>query len=101
MSYVSNTRNIIMVEFCAVFTVAITEWRTKYQRMMNQADNKAKARSVDSLLNFETVKYYGAEEYEVGLYKEAISDYLVRERWFCFSGIMDCCGALVGRIARI
>ncbi|KAK7590115.1 hypothetical protein V9T40_001728 [Parthenolecanium corni] len=62
------------------FTIYITEWRTKYQRRMNQADNKAKARSVDSLLNFETVKYYGAEEYEVEQYKEAILIYQ-DEQW--------------------
>lgn len=49
---------------------------------MNQADNKAKARSVDSLLNFETVKYYGAEEYEVEQYKEAILIYQVRHRQY-------------------
>lgn len=64
--------------FGKAFTIYITEWRTKYQRRMNQADNKAKARSVDSLLNFETVKYYGAEEYEVDQYKEAILVYQVR-----------------------
>lgn len=39
---------------------------------MNLADNAQKARSVDSLLNFETVKYYGAEQYEVDAYREAI-----------------------------
>lgn len=44
---------------------------------MNLADNKVKAKGVDSLLNFETVKYYGAEEYEVHTYKEAILNYQV------------------------
>lgn len=44
---------------------------------MNLADNEQKARSVDSLLNFETVKYYGAEGYEVNAYKEAIYKYQV------------------------
>lgn len=44
---------------------------------MNLADNAQKARSVDSLLNFETVKYYGAEGYEVDAYKEAILTYQV------------------------
>lgn len=50
----------------------VTEWRTKFQRRMNLADNAQKARSVDSLLNFETVKYYGAEKYETEAYREAI-----------------------------
>lgn len=55
-----------------VATIAVTEWRTKFQRRMNTADNDQKARSVDSLLNYETVKYYGAESYEVISYREAI-----------------------------
>ena len=46
---------------------------------MNLADNAQKARSVDSLINFETVKYYGAEEYEVNSYREAILHYQVEE----------------------
>ncbi|KAH8389401.1 hypothetical protein KR200_008632 [Drosophila serrata] len=60
-------------------TIAITEWRTKYQRRMNLADNEQRARSVDSLLNFETVKYYGAERYEVDCYREAILKYQKEE----------------------
>lgn len=55
-----------------IATIVVTEWRTKFQRRMNLADNEQKARSVDSLLNFETVKYYGAESYEVMSYKDAI-----------------------------
>lgn len=46
---------------------------------MNLADNAQKARSVDSLLNFETVKYYGAESYEVDAYREAILNYQKEE----------------------
>lgn len=59
-------------------TIIITEWRTKFQRRMNIADNNMEARSVDSMLNFETVKYYGAEEYEVKAYKDAIIEYQVK-----------------------
>lgn len=44
---------------------------------MNLADNNQRARSVDSLLNFETVKYYGAENYEVQAYRKAILDFQV------------------------
>lgn len=61
----------------SVATIAVTEWRTKFQRRMNLADNEQKARSVDSLLNYETVKYYGAESYEVFSYREAIVNYQV------------------------
>lgn len=57
----------------------MTEWRTKFQRRMNLADNAQKARSVDSLLNFETVKYYGAESYEVESYREAILKFQTEE----------------------
>lgn len=58
-------------------TIIITEWRTKFQRRMNIADNNMEARSVDSMLNFETVKYYGAEDYEIQAYKDAILVYQV------------------------
>jgi len=60
-----------------VATILVTEWRTQYQRRMNLADNEQRARSVDSLLNFETVKYYGAEQYEVDAYRTAILKYQV------------------------
>uniref|UniRef100_A0A8C6Z5F1 ATP-binding cassette sub-family B member 6 n=1 Tax=Nothoprocta perdicaria TaxID=30464 RepID=A0A8C6Z5F1_NOTPE len=60
-------------------TILITEWRTKYRRDMNTRDNEAKSRAVDSLLNFETVKYYNAESYEVNRFNEAIRKYQVSE----------------------
>ncbi|XP_046805510.1 ATP-binding cassette sub-family B member 6 [Lucilia cuprina] len=60
-------------------TILVTEWRTQYQRRMNQADNEQRARSVDSLINFETVKYYGAEQYEVNAYRDAIKKYQKEE----------------------
>ncbi|XP_072949280.1 ATP-binding cassette sub-family B member 6 [Epargyreus clarus] len=62
-----------------IATILVTEWRTKFQRRMNLADNEQKARSVDSLLNYETVKYYGAESYEVVSYREAILNYQKEE----------------------
>ncbi|XP_072513309.1 ATP-binding cassette sub-family B member 6 [Salminus brasiliensis] len=60
-------------------TIIITEWRTKYRREMNTQDNNAKAKAVDSLLNFETVKYYNAESYEVRRFEEAIEKYQLLE----------------------
>ncbi|XP_071072216.1 ATP-binding cassette sub-family B member 6 isoform X1 [Dasypus novemcinctus] len=56
-------------------TIVVTEWRTKFRRAMNTQENTTRARAVDSLLNFETVKYYGAEGYEVERYREAIIKY--------------------------
>lgn len=65
-------------------TIFVTEWRTKFQRRMNLANNAQNARSVDSLLNFETVKYYGAEQYEVDNFREAIKAYQVRQTIFYY-----------------
>lgn len=52
------------------FTVSITEWRTRYYRAAVEADTKANERAVDSLLNYETVKYFGNEEHEARRYDE-------------------------------
>ncbi|XP_067843068.1 ATP-binding cassette sub-family B member 6 isoform X2 [Heptranchias perlo] len=60
-------------------TIVITEWRTKYRREMNTRDNEAKSKAVDSLLNFETVKYYNAEGYEVNRFNDAILKYQMAE----------------------
>jgi ABC-type transport system involved in Fe-S cluster assembly fused permease/ATPase subunit len=54
------------------FTRKVTDWRAQLQRQMNDVDNKAIGRAVDSLLNYETVKYFGAEEREARRYDEAI-----------------------------
>nr|KAF6495738.1 hypothetical protein HJG63_010130 [Rousettus aegyptiacus] len=58
-----------------ILTIVVTEWRTKFRRDMNTQENATRARAVDSLLNFETVKYYNAEGYEVERYQEAIIKY--------------------------
>ncbi|XP_062972852.1 ATP-binding cassette sub-family B member 6 [Elgaria multicarinata webbii] len=60
-------------------TIIMTEWRTKYRREMNTCDNAARSRAVDSLLNFETVKYYNAENYEARRFNDAIVKYQVSE----------------------
>jgi len=46
------------------FTVAVTEWRTHFRREMNELDSRANTRAIDSLLNYETVKYFGNEGWE-------------------------------------
>ena len=58
-----------------ISTIVITEWRTKYKKEMNKLDNAMNGTAVDSLVNFETVKYYGAESYEVEQYHDAIQKY--------------------------
>jgi ATP-binding cassette subfamily B protein len=53
-----------------VFTLFITEWRMVYRRTMNEMDSKANTRAIDSLINYETVKYFSNEKYEVERYDE-------------------------------
>ncbi len=52
------------------FTVTVTEWRTKFRREMNELDSSAHTRAIDSLLNYETVKYFGNEDFEARRYDE-------------------------------
>ncbi|MEA9567844.1 ABC transporter ATP-binding protein/permease [Polynucleobacter sp. AP-Nickl1-40-C4] len=58
-----------------VFTVMVTEWRTHYRRTMNDMDSKANQKAIDSLLNFETVKYFGNEAFEARRYDENLLRY--------------------------
>ena len=57
------------------FTFAVTEWRVKLRREMNDQDNEANQRAIDSLLNFETVKYFNAEEREARRYDVSMKAY--------------------------
>ncbi|MDD4910715.1 MAG: ABC transporter ATP-binding protein/permease [Sideroxydans sp.] len=59
------------------FTLWITEWRMVFRRTMNDKDSKANTRAIDSLLNYETVKYFGNERYEVARYDEQMKDWEV------------------------
>ena len=66
---------ILTVAAYAYFTIRVTEWRIKFRREMNEADEEAATRAVDSLLNYETVKYFNAEESETERYDEALKKY--------------------------
>src|SRR6186997_910490 len=57
------------------FTVLITEWRMEIRRRANELDSRANTRAIDSLLNYETVKYFGNEEFEAGRYDESLQKY--------------------------
>lgn len=57
------------------FTLAITEWRMIFRRTMNDMDSKANTRAVDSLINYETVKYFGNERYEAQRYDAHLADW--------------------------
>ncbi|KDP45669.1 hypothetical protein JCGZ_17276 [Jatropha curcas] len=57
------------------FTLSVTQWRTKYRKAMNKADNDASTRAIDSLINYETVKYFNNEAYEAVKYDEFLKRY--------------------------
>jgi ATP-binding cassette subfamily B protein len=57
------------------YTLAVTEWRLKYRRQMNETDQEASTRAIDSLLNYETVKYFGNEQYEAARFDQALARY--------------------------
>ncbi|MEK9881513.1 MAG: ABC transporter ATP-binding protein/permease [Alphaproteobacteria bacterium] len=66
---------MLTVAAYAYFTIRVTEWRIKFRREMNEADEEAATRAVDSLLNYETVKYFNAEGSETERYDEALKKY--------------------------
>jgi len=57
------------------FTVVVTEWRTHFRRTMNELDSKANTKAIDSLINYETVKYFGNEDYEAKRYDAGLQHY--------------------------
>ena len=65
---------VTVMAYC-YFTIRVTEWRIKFRREMNDADEQAATRAVDSLLNYETVKYFNAEAVETDRYDEAMKRY--------------------------
>ncbi len=54
------------------FTISVTEWRTQFRRQMNELDSNAHTKAIDSLLNYETVKYFNNENYEAVRYNESL-----------------------------
>ncbi|WP_332856359.1 ABCB family ABC transporter ATP-binding protein/permease [Duganella sp. S19_KUP01_CR8] len=57
------------------FTIFVTDWRTHFRRTMNDLDSKANTKAIDSLINYETVKYFGNEDYEAKRYDEGLQRY--------------------------
>jgi len=66
---------VIVVLTYIWFTVTTTEWRLKLRRDMNKKDTEANAKAIDSLLNYETVKYFNAEKFETDRYDSAMEGY--------------------------
>ena len=74
-----DVRYLIVIAVAVVayvwFTAVVTEWRVKIRKEMNDQDNDANQKAIDSLLNFETVKYFVAEDREAGRYDSAMEGY--------------------------
>jgi ABC-type transport system involved in Fe-S cluster assembly fused permease/ATPase subunit len=66
---------VATIAIYVIYTFRITEWRVKLRREMNDQDNDANQKAIDSLLNFETVKYFNAEAREVARYDSAMSQF--------------------------
>ncbi|WP_333904110.1 ABC transporter ATP-binding protein/permease [Achromobacter insolitus] len=58
-----------------VYTLLVTEWRAKFRRQMNETDSEANTKAIESLLNYETVKYFGNEEHEARRYDASLTRY--------------------------
>ncbi|KAK4879524.1 hypothetical protein RN001_007670 [Aquatica leii] len=63
------------VSLYAIYTLLITQWRTKFRVFMNQAENEAGNKAVDSLINYETVKYFNNEQFEANRYDNVLKKY--------------------------
>ena len=75
-----------------VYTVTVTEWRTGFRRTMNELDSRANTRAMDSLINYETVKYFNNEEFEATRYDESLRRWesaAVKARLRCRCSISD------------
>ncbi|MDP9109243.1 MAG: ABC transporter ATP-binding protein/permease, partial [Pseudomonadota bacterium] len=69
-----------LITLCALvtyitFTISVTEWRTHFRRTMNELDSRAGNKAMDSLINYETVKYFGNEVYEAQRYDDGLHSY--------------------------
>ena len=74
----------VAVGLYVYFTYAITNWRLKFRKSMNERDNEANTKAIDSLLNYETVKYFGNENHEYRRYDVSLEQYqkeALRSQW--------------------
>ncbi|MBM96875.1 MAG: metal ABC transporter permease [Oceanospirillaceae bacterium] len=78
----------VAVVLYVLYSFRVTEWRTQYVREANRADSNTHARALDSLLNYETVKYFGAEKREAEAYDSALATWETarqKNRWTLFA----------------
>ncbi len=67
--------NLVMIVIYVTFTFSVTEWRTRFYRDMLEQDTQANTKAIDSLLNFETVKYFGNEDHEAERFDRSMKRY--------------------------
>ena len=58
-----------------IYTITVTEWRTAFRKEMNELDSKANSKAIDSLINYETVKYFGNERFEADRYDKSLQNW--------------------------
>jgi ATP-binding cassette, subfamily B, heavy metal transporter len=66
---------LIALVFYITYTITVTEWRTQFRKKMNELDSTAHSKAIDSLLNYETVKYFNNEDYEAKRYDTSLVSY--------------------------
>ena len=66
---------LVAVVVYVVFSIMVTEWRTRFVREANARDNQSNSRAIDSLLNYETVKYFNNEQFEADLYDQDLEEW--------------------------
>ena len=71
---------LISVVLYILFSIVTTDWRTQFVREANKADSAASTRAIDSLLNYETVKYFTNESFEANLYDKTLADWELARR---------------------
>ncbi len=84
------------IVFYIIATITITNWRTKHRREMNDMDSKANTRAIDSLLNYETVKYFGNEDFEAKRYDKNLQSYeAAATKTETSLGLLNCAQSMV------
>jgi len=66
---------LVTVAIYATYTILVTEWRIKFRRQLNESDSEASTKAIDSLLNYETVKYFSNEDHEAKRFDKAMQRY--------------------------
>ena len=101
-----DVRYLVVIAVAVVayvwFTAVVTEWRVKIRKKMNDRDNDANQKAIDSLLNFETVKYFGAEAREAGRYDSSMEGYEAAALKTSYSlGVINIGQALISNSAMV